>query len=475
MSNTTSGDDIRSAFQRIWGYQDFRPPQQEIIQCLLSQQDALIIMPTGGGKSICFQLPALLQTGLTLVVSPLVALMENQVLELRQLQLPVGMLHSELSSIQKRQTYQALQQNRLRLLYLSPETLLSKSVWERLCDPEVKINGLILDEAHCLVQWGDVFRPAYRRLGEVRSHLLKSKSGANKIPIAAFTATADPRSQQLIQTVLKLQTPAVFQLSPYRANLHLKVEYVCTPRSRRQKLLKFIQSHPNQCGLIYVRTRQDSEFLAEWLAEKGYHTAAYHAGLGANLRRSIEKAWLSGELKFVISTSAFGMGVNKSDVRWVAHFHPPLILSEYIQEIGRGGRDGEKAEALTLICEPTGWLYPEDQQRQKFFEERLDEQYRSALQLAKQLPHQGQINEIIKEFPDAAIALSLLHSTNQLIWKSPFEYEIKSLKNVQSSTQLEAIKMMNQYLYTRECRWRFLLRVFGFAKPMLRCGCCDNC
>ena len=191
MSNSPSINSIKSALKEIWGYEDFRSPQKEIISSLISQQDALVIMPTGGGKSICFQLPALMQTGLTLVVSPLVALMENQVKELRDRNLPAALLHSELPSQQKWQTLQLLYKQQLRLLYLSPETLLSPKVWEKLCHPQLQINGIILDEAHCLVQWGDTFRPTYRRLGTVRPALLKCKPQGTKIAIAAFTATAD--------------------------------------------------------------------------------------------------------------------------------------------------------------------------------------------------------------------------------------------------------------------------------------------
>ncbi|MBD2628155.1 RecQ family ATP-dependent DNA helicase [Trichormus variabilis] len=473
----TSLNEGKTALKQIWGYDDFRPPQGEIIRSLLSQKDALIIMPTGGGKSICFQLPALLKTGLTLVVSPLVALMENQVEELRQRNQKAALLHSELPANQRRATLQALEKQQLRLLYLSPETLLSPPVWEKLSHPQLQINGIILDEAHCLVQWGDTFRPAYRRLGAVRPALLKSKPPGTKISLAAFTATADPSAQKIISTVLQLQQPDIFQLNPYRNNLHLTVRIAWTPKGRKQQLLKFIENRPNQTGLIYVRTRKDSENLAEWLTEMGYKTASYHAGLGATERRAVEASWLGGKIPFVVCTCAFGMGINKSDVRWVIHFHAPHLLSEYVQEIGRGGRDGKPAEALTLISEPTGFLDSEDKQRQQFFEQQMIKQQQKAQQLAKKLPQQGEVSAVTRQFPDAATALSLLHSSGQLQWLDPFHYAISAKSGSQPQMQLQAAKQISEYLHTKKCRWQFLLNAFGFSKEAAnwRCGNCDNC
>ena len=474
----TSLNQARAAFQKIWGYDDFRPPQGEIVSSLLAGKDTIIIMPTGGGKSICFQLPALLQTGLTLVVSPLVALMENQVQELRDRHLPASLLHSQLPTPQRRQTMQALQQNKLRLLYLSPETLLSKPVWEIISQPHIQINGLILDEAHCLVQWGDTFRPAYRRLGTVRSALLKAKPANSKIAIAAFTATANPEAQQTIKNVLQLQKPQAFLLSPYRSNLHLQVQTVWTPRGRKQQLLNFIKEREKQAGLVYVRTRKDSESLADLLDAAGYETAAYHAGLSPESRRKIEKAGLNNELKFVTCTSAFGMGINKPDVRWVVHFQAPLLLSEYIQEIGRGGRDGKSAIALTLISEPTGLLYPEDKQRKEFFQDKLRSQYREAQQLAKKLPVKGDIEAVSREFPESDIALSILHSNGQLTWQDPFNYAIdKSAQQKAEKSNFTAAEEMVKYLKHRQCRWQFLLQAFGFANEAksMQCCDCDNC
>jgi ATP-dependent DNA helicase RecQ len=481
-SETTSWNDVRAAFKRIWGYNDFRPPQGEIIRSLLEKRDALIVLPTGGGKSICFQLPALLQTGLTLVVSPLVALMENQVQELRQLKLPAALLHSELPTWERKKTLQALERQQLRLLYLSPETLLSAPVWERLCQPHLKVNGLILDEAHCLVQWGDTFRPAYRRLGAVRPALLKFKPAGTKISIAAFTATADPIARATIQNVLQLQQPQVFLINPYRQNLNLKVQTIWTPRGRRQQMLKFIKARHQQTGLVYVRSRRDSEELAEWFGQLGYATAAYHAGLSAQERREIEASWLSGKSQFVVCTCAFGMGINKPDVRWVVHFQSPQLLSEYIQEVGRGGRDGLPSDALTLISEPTGWLNPEDKQRREFFEKKLRSQNQDAQQLVKKLPVQGEVATVAKQYRDGAIALALLHSAGQLEWQDPFHYrkhpsgESRTLAQL-SASQVQVHKQMTQYLNTRECRWQFLLKAFGFTKEAegFKCDRCDNC
>ena len=474
---TQSDHDLRTALKAIWGYDDFRSPQKEIVNCLISQKDALIIMPTGGGKSICFQLPALLNTGLTLVISPLVALMENQVEELRQKQQKAGLLHSEIPALQRQKTLQALENKELRLLYLSPETLLSPIVWQKLSNPQLQINGLILDEAHCLVQWGDSFRPAYRRLGTVREALLKSKPPGTKISLAAFTATADPLAEKIISQVLKLDKPDIFKINPYRENLNPIVRIAWTPRGRKQQLLKFIQKRPNQVGLIYVRTRKDSEYLSQWLIERGYETASYHAGLSPTERRNIEANWLSGKILFVVSTCAFGMGINKSDVRWVVHFHPPYLLSEYVQEIGRAGRDGKPADVLTLVSEPTGFLDDGDKQRQKFFEQQLQLQQQRARKLVKKLPPQGEINSVIKEFPNSAVALSLLHSNGQLEWLDPFHYSISSQSGKPAQTQLKAAKQMTEYLRIKKCRWRFLLNAFGFETPIVNWGCghCDNC
>lgn len=472
-----SNPSIAAELQRIFGYSEFRPPQKEIVQCLLNRQDALVVMPTGGGKSICFQLPALVRSGLTLVVSPLVALMENQVQELRDRNLSAALLHSELPKSQKQKVLWALEQQRLRLLYVSPETLFSSAIWERLCMPNLAINALVLDEAHCLVQWGETFRPAYYRLGTVRPELLKYKPAGSQIAIAAFTATADPEAQQTIQQILQLNNPHCFRQTPYRPNLQLKVQQVWSARQRRQQLLQFIRQQKGQAGLVYVRTRKDSEMLAEWLTQQGFQTAPYHAGLIPVERRQIEQQWLNGSLQFVVCTNAFGLGINKPNTRWVIHFHAPTLLAEYVQEIGRAGRDGLPAIALTLISEPTGWLDPEDKQRRQYFTGQTQKQYRLAQELIHKLPPQGEVRQVSRQFPNGAIALSLLHSVGALDWLDPFHYQIKPQAKLHQvgRSQLHATQQMTTYLNTRTCRWQFLLQAFGFQDQEFRCGHCDRC
>ena len=470
----------REKFQQIWGYKAFRSPQGEIVQTLLTGQDALIVLPTGGGKSICFQLPALLQTGLTLVVSPLVALMENQVNQLKQLGLPGALLHSELSRLEKNKTLEAIKHQQLSLLYLSPETLLSQAVWSIISQPEITVTGIVIDEVHCLTQWGTTFRPAYRRLGAVRRSLLKSKPPGTKIAIAAFTATADPQAQQEISRALELKQPQIFLISPYRANLSLNIKTVWTPRGRRQKMLQFIQGKKKRSGLVYVRSRKDSQNLATWFQSLGYAVAAYHAGLPTVQRRKIERDWISGKVQFVICTSAFGMGIDKPDCSFVIHYHAPELLAEYIQEVGRGGRDGKPAEALTLISEPTGLLNPEDKQRSQFFDRQLQQQYRTCQQLIEQLPNQGDLTAIELEFPQGAIALGILHSLGLISWLDPFKYRKDKARTTVArlaAIQKQHQRRMQQYLKTKQCRWQYLLQAFGFERDAIafQCGNCDNC
>lgn len=457
---------LHDRLKQFWGYSEFRPPQGEIVQTILNNQDAMIVLPTGGGKSLCFQLPAVMRAGLTIVVSPLVALMENQVQDLQQRRIPAALIHSELPAAERKRILSTIA--RYRLLYLSPETLLSASVWQRLL--EVKINTLIVDEAHCLTQWGETFRPVYYRLGAVRAALSHNR---DRIAIAAFTATANSLAQATIERILQLEKPQTFRLSPYRANLNLQIQSVSTPRQRRQKLLAVINSQMGS-GLVYVRSRSESEELAEWLTQQGHRTGAYHAGLKSIDRRCIEQDWISDRLRFVICTCAFGMGIDKAETRWVVHYHAPFLMSEYVQEIGRAGRDGKKATAVLL---KSSWLDSEDRQRWQFFATQEQNQIQKAQTLIQKLPQQGNVDQVSREFKGAAIALSLLYSAQQLVWTDPFHYQIQSRRRLAQASSLNSTQSMQNYLKTKDCRWQFILRSFGFEQDALNftCGHCDRC
>ncbi len=460
--------------KKYWGYTEFRYPQAEVIQCLFKQQDALVVMPTGGGKSICFQLPAVLGQGLTLVVSPLIALMENQVQELQTKGLPAVCLHSELPRPKRLHILQLLERQYYRLLYVAPETLFSPKLWELLSQKGINIQGLMVDEAHCLVQWGDSFRPVYRRLGTLRQALQKSFS------IAAFTATADHATQQEICQVLHLKNPQRFVLTPYRSHLSLGVKIAWSPYCRHHLLQTFLAKYRGQSGLIYGRSRRDCEQLSKRLQTENWPNLAYHGGLDSQQRRYIEQQWLTGQIPFVVCTNAFGLGINKADLRWIVHYQPPHLLAEYLQEIGRAGRDQQPAECLALISEPTGWLDGGDRQRRQYFDHQLQQQYQRAKEQAKLLPKRGNILSLKSEFPDLELSLALLHRLGQLEWLDPFQYQLLDLppQNRLKALQIpETSKTMTAYLNTRQCRWQFLLKAFDLSENTIdfACGNCDNC
>jgi len=328
--------------------------------------------------------------------------MENQVRELQQRNILALMLHSQIPKHEKEIILQKLQSsspstnnNNCKILYLAPETLLSPTIWDIIAHPQFEISALIIDEAHCITQWGNSFRPAYFRLGIIRNKLKQNRQFSNDFdpvklhfPIACFTATADENTQKEITQNLQLINPQIFLSSPYRSNLKIKVKTIWTPKGKKNQLANFVKVNHNLSGLVYTRSRQEAEKLAIFITNLGYKTSAYHGGLNANLRRKIETDWLEEKIKFVICTSAFGMGINKSNLRWIFHYQAPLLLSEYIQEIGRGGRDGQNTNVITLVSESSGLLNPEDKQKRQYFTNNLINKYQQAKLIAKKLPNQ---------------------------------------------------------------------------------------
>ena len=329
--------DLPDALKRCFGFSSFRPLQEEIIRDTLADRDVFALLPTGGGKSLCFQLPAVVRAGLTLVVSPLIALMKDQVDALTAAGIPATFLNSSLEAAESRERLRGLREGRYRLLYVAPERLMLPSFLAELRGWDLR--AIAVDEAHCISAWGHDFRPEYRRLAE----LCDAFPGA---PIMALTATATPRVRDDIVTSLRLRAPRVYVASFDRPNLFYRVEEKVQPYDQ---LLALVRRRKGECGIVYGQSRNTAERLAERLRDDGVSAAAYHAGLPQEERGRAQEAFARDEVNVVCATVAFGMGINKPNVRFVVHYDLPKNLESYYQETGRAGRDGLPSECLLLF------------------------------------------------------------------------------------------------------------------------------
>jgi ATP-dependent DNA helicase RecQ len=334
-----SSESLLSVLQQYWGYTSFRPLQHEAMQAVIGQRDSLLVLPTGGGKSLCFQAPALVRDGLALVVSPLIALMKDQVDTLVANGISAACYNSAMSSDQKAAVRAGLRESRYRLLYLAPERLVGDSadgsVWTRSSAP---VSFVAVDEAHCISQWGHDFRPEYRQLADLRSSL----PGAS---MHAFTATATGRVRRDIVAQLGLRDPLQLVGSFDRSNLVYRV----WPRaSVKRQILDVLSRHRDQAGIVYCLSRREVDDLAAWLVDEGYRAVPYHAGLADAERHRNQDRFLNEEVDVVVATVAFGMGIDRSDVRFVIHAGAPQSLEHYQQESGRAGRDGLEAECVLI-------------------------------------------------------------------------------------------------------------------------------
>ena len=324
----------KAALKKYFGYDSFRPMQEEIISTLYKGEDALVLMPTGGGKSICFQIPAVTMEGVAVVVSPLISLMKDQVESLRVNGISASYLNSSLSTEEQRQVEDDLYNGHLNLIYVSPEKLVSQNFLSLL--KSIKICLFAIDEAHCISAWGHDFRPEYTQMKFIKPQF-------PTIPIVALTATADRATRKDISLQLNQHSPKVFLDSFDRPNLSLSVK---PGQKRFEQIVDFIAKHPNQSGIIYCLSRKSTENLAEKLTKKGITAGAYHAGLSSAERSSIQEDFINDTLPIVCATVAFGMGIDKSNVRWVIHYNLPKNIESFYQEIGRAGRDGTSADTL---------------------------------------------------------------------------------------------------------------------------------
>lgn len=334
----------------VFGYDEFRPLQKDIITNVLKGHDTLAVMPTGGGKSLCYQLPALILKGITVVVSPLISLMQDQVTSLETTGIHSAFLNSSLSWEDYCATVNDIKSGNVKIIYVSPEGLATAKIRELLSSPELKISCITIDEAHCVSQWGHDFRPDYLEIRSVR-HLFP------KAVMLALTATATEHVRQDICQNLGMKAPKVFISSFNRANIYLEVQ---PKRGAMETVINYIRKHAGDSGIIYCNSRKSVEEIAETLDKKGYSALPYHAGLSDEVRAKNQNLFIKDEVQIIVATIAFGMGINKPNVRYVINYDLPKSIEEYYQEIGRAGRDGLPASALLLYS-------PGDIHKNKFF------------------------------------------------------------------------------------------------------------
>ena len=470
--------DLSQALQQHFGYAAFRKGQEQVVRSVLSGRPTIAILPTGGGKSLCFQLPALLLEGTTVVVSPLVALMKDQVDALVARGIAATFINSSLSDAERQERQATLRRGEYRLVYVAPERFRSPSFLSALSG--LKIPLLAVDEAHCISAWGHDFRPEYQKIAQARTAI-----GAERV--LALTATATPEVRRDIADALELRDPKVFVAGFDRPNLFIEVLRVAGDKDKLGRLLALART--GGPGIVYAGTRKNVEKVVAALRAGGIPAAGYHAGVEDSERSAVQDRFLRGEAPIIVATNAFGMGVDKSDIRFVAHFDAPRSLEAYYQEIGRAGRDGKESFALLLFNYADVMM-----QRRMIDAGRPSRDLVEAAWAAARRLRQGSVDDLARECAVSASELSgavrLLESAGhlergrgrdaQFVVLTPavlpadlaVDFELLELRVARERQMLDR---MVRFADTRGCRRHNLLRYFGDAEAPRECQACEGC
>jgi len=463
-------DDLDRALREFFGHDRFREGQRDAAEAILTGRDLIAVMPTGAGKSLCYQLPAQLISGTTIVVSPLIALMKDQVDGLRKLGLPAAAIHSGLSPAARETATADFAAGKLRLLYVAPERL-GLAAFSRILE-QANVARLVVDEAHCISQWGHDFRPDYRRLGALRQRL--------GVPTSAFTATATPDVRRDIVQQLALAAPLEMVTGFERPNLTLAVDS-CRTRIDKRRALDRIIATVGTPGIVYVATRRNAEEWAGVLDREGLRSGCYHGGLPDRERTRVQDAFLSGEIDAIAATNAFGMGVDKPDIRFVVHADIPGSVESYYQEAGRAGRDGAPARCTLLFS-------PADVRTQEFFLKGSNPSPAVFRQVWAMLGEGLDEDEIERHDTGDAARRMAAQTAARLLRQAAEEHGIRvgsgevpldlARTREKARRDQKRLETMVSYAFSRGCRTGFIYDYFaggaaGGAAP--RCGTCDSC